>query len=93
MEKRKRLTLNGKTLVNPQELRDELDEIVERTMKKGKVLCGMTFEHVEEGETAVACGNEGCEFRASKKGLDEWYAGKGQRRRLCPSCRRSPLTV
>jgi hypothetical protein len=92
-ERKNRLVLNGKKLLNPQELREELDEFVGRAMKKGRVRCGMTFEFVDEKDLTPACGNDGCQFLASKKGLQEWYAGAGRRRRLCPSCRRSPLVV
>jgi hypothetical protein len=92
-KRKKGLILNGKKLLNPQELREELEEIVGRATKMGRVRCGMTFELVHENNLTPACGNVGCEFAASKSGLQEWYAGAGRRRKLCPSCRRSPLVV
>lgn len=88
MEKRKRLLLNGKKLLNPQELKEELQEIVERSMRNNKILCGLTFDYFDEKDVTRACGNAGCDFVASRSGIQEWYSGNGERRKRCPSCNR-----
>jgi hypothetical protein len=84
--KTKRLLINGKRLLDPNAVKEELDAVVDRATKKGMVLCGMTYEYVSPSELVKACSKDDCDFRASKKGLDEWYQGKTARRKLCPSC-------
>ncbi|PVF95374.1 hypothetical protein CPB86DRAFT_764184 [Serendipita vermifera] len=84
--KTKRLLINGKKLLDPNAVKEELDAVVDRAMKKGMVLCGMTYEYILQSDVVKACSKDDCEFRASKKGLDEWYQGGTARRKLCPSC-------
>ncbi|KAG8808284.1 hypothetical protein FRC17_004015 [Serendipita sp. 399] len=87
--KTKRLLLQGKKLLNPTELKDELDEIVGRAMGKGKVICPITFSFVNERDLQRACGNANCSFRASRDGLKKWFSRSGSdpRRAQCPACR------
>lgn len=92
-DKKKRLELYGKRLLNPSDLREELNGIVHRTLRKDRVLCGLTYEFVRPEELVKACDDVrkvedgGCAFYASVEGLREWYSGDGERRKQCPACR------
>ncbi|KAG9025033.1 hypothetical protein FS842_005359 [Serendipita sp. 407] len=87
--KTKRLLLQGKKLLNPAELKEELDGIIGRTMGRGRVICPITFNFVNEQDLLRACANAGCSFRASKEGLKRWFTGSSSdpRRAQCPACR------
>lgn len=98
-DNKKRLELYGKRLLNPSGLREELNGIVDRAMKKDHVLCGLTYELVQPEELVKACADTrtvedgGCAFFASVRGLREWYSGDGERRQQCPACRGFGKTI
>ena len=92
---KKPLGIFDKPLLNTTGVAEQLDKVIERncgfsgTLSTRRFICGITFEEVKnEGELVRACGDAKCVFRASERGLREWYEGKtnSARRRLCPSC-------
>ncbi|KAG8814982.1 hypothetical protein FRC19_001349 [Serendipita sp. 401] len=87
--KTKRLLLQGKKLLNPAELKEEVNGIIGRTMGRGRIICPITFNFVNEQDLLRACANTGCSFRASKEGLKRWFTGSSSdpRRAQCPACR------
>lgn len=92
---KKPLRILDKPLLNTTGVAEQLDKVIERncgfsgTLSTRRFICGITFEEVKsEGELLQACGDAKCTFKASEKGLREWYAGStnSARRRLCPAC-------
>ena len=93
--KKRPLRILDKPLLNTTGVAEQLDKVIERncgfsgTLSTRRWICGITFEEVkDEGQLVRACGNAECTFKASEKGLREWYAGAttSSRRKLCPSC-------
>ena len=93
--KKKPLKIIDKPLLNATGVAEQLDKVIERncgfsgTFNTRRLICGITFEEVKnEGELVRACGDLKCTFRASERGLREWYAAAttSVRRILCPSC-------
>lgn len=91
-ERKKRLQVNGKALLNPPEVKKELDSLVDMVLKRGNERCGLSFELMRrEDGWITSCGNEGCQLRISQQAWNEWFTGDG-RRKFCPSCWRLPIT-
>jgi len=93
--KKKPLKILDKPLLNTTDVAEQLDKVIERncgfsgTLSTRRWVCGITFEEVKDEEQLVrACEGAKCTFKASEKGLRQWYAGAttSARRRLCPSC-------
>jgi len=92
--KKKPLKILDKPLLNTADVAEQLDKVIERncrfsgTLSTRRWVCGITFEEVKDEEQLIrACEGAKCTFKASEKGLRQWYAGAttSARRRLCPS--------
>lgn len=84
--RKKRLQINGKALLNPSEVKGELDMLVNMVLKRASERCGLSMELIMGDDGWItSCGNEGCQMKVSRKAWEELLNGVG-RRRLCPTC-------
>jgi len=93
--KKKPLKILDRPLLSTTGVAEQLDKVIEcncglsGTLNTCRWICGITFEEVnDEGQLVRACEVAKGTFKASEKGLRQWYAGvtTSARWRLCLSC-------